>query len=339
MSVSKTRIALVGAIALLIAAGWFGCRLFRPLAVKPVPASFHSYDLAKGTFVPLEPPPEVFAIGLTYAKHIEETASDFDPGQPPPVFRKHPRAFARSGASVVMPDAKALAAAAEEQEQGLGGKLRERHPGAVALLDYEGELGIVLLETIDPEELAKPGFVPRIGFFVSNDLSARTLAILGEGRPDRYDYWGVSKSFPGFMPVGDRAWVPDRPVANGIPPVRIETRVNGVVRQQQAVVEMVYTPRQMLRFVHAAYPESPLRKGTMVLTGTPGGVALKNPRWQVRLANMAGMDRFRKLAVKLDGDTSTFLKPGDVVEVSAGPLGAVSVTIADAPAAPGTTGR
>ncbi len=302
--------------------------LLRPLPVTPVPAVFHEYDLTKGRFVALEAPSDVFGVGLSYAKHIEETASDFDPRSGPPVFRKHPRAVVGDGSSVVLPGAGALASALEDSEPGISDKLAAEDLSLDCLLDYEGELGFVLMDDVDPAELGRPDFIPQIGFFIANDLSARSIAILGEGMPNRYDYWGLSKSFPGFMPVGARAWVPDAPVANGIPPVTIETRVNGDVRQRQVVTGLVYTPRQMLRFIHDAYPEQPLRRGMMVLTGTPGGVAMKSPRWKVRLANAIRMSRFTKLSIKQDGDTSSFLEAGDEVTVSGGPLGSVGVTIA-----------
>jgi 2-keto-4-pentenoate hydratase/2-oxohepta-3-ene-1,7-dioic acid hydratase in catechol pathway len=303
--------------------------LFRPLPVTPVPAVFHEYDMSKGGFVALDDPSEIFGVGLSYAKHIEETASDFDPRSGPPIFRKHPRAIVRSGSSVILPDAEALSAAVEGFEPGIIKQLEAEKLGLTCLLDYEGELGFVLLEDVDPVELDRPDFIPQIGFFIANDLSSRSIAILGEGMTNRYDYWGLSKSFPGFMPVGGRAWIPDLPVANGIPPVIIETKVNGETRQRQVVTELVYTPRQMLRFIHETYPDQPLGKGMMVLTGTPGGVALKSPRWKVRLANAIGMSRFTKLSIKQDGDTTQFLKPGDEVTVSGGPLGSVTVTIAD----------
>ena len=87
--------------------------LFRPLAHKPEPAQFHCYYIAEGSYVPLDPPPQAFGIGLSYAAHIEETASTFDPGAAPPVFRKHTRALARTGAEVVMPGTNELVAAAE----------------------------------------------------------------------------------------------------------------------------------------------------------------------------------------------------------------------------------
>ena len=321
------RIATILGVVLLIVLLALGYWLFRPLPVNPVPASFHHYDLTKGSFVALDPPPEIFAIGLSYAKHIAETASQFDPDAAPPVFRKDLRSFVRTGASVAVPDSNKLFAAAEKLEPGLGESLRKEHPELSPLLDYEGELGFVLQEDIDPEDLGKPDFVPKLGFFISNDLSARTLAIMGEDQPNRYDYWGVSKSFPGFMPVDGQAWVPNEPVANGIPSVVIETKVNGETRQKQSTDQLIYTPLQILRFIHTTYPESPLRKGTMVLTGTPGGVALKAPRWLMRAGDLVGMSRFKKLSIKLDSDLSTFLKPGDQVVVSGEGLGSVTVRI------------
>jgi 2-keto-4-pentenoate hydratase/2-oxohepta-3-ene-1,7-dioic acid hydratase in catechol pathway len=316
----------IGLLILLVALGYY---LFRPLARKPTPARFHCYDLTRGSYVPLDAPPRAFGVGLSYAAHIEETASKFDPDAPPPIFRKDASALVRTGATVVMPDADALLAAAEALEPGLGVALREEHRDLSALLDYEGEMGFVLLEEVDPASLDDPEFAPRLGFFVGNDVSARTLAILGEGQPNRFDYWGVSKSFPGFMPVTDRAWVPDEAKPNGIPCVVIETTVDDEVRQQKSTDNLIYTPVQMLRFIRDKYPDTPLSSGTLVLTGTPGGVAMKTPRWLARLGDLMGLSRFKKLAAKLHGDTSRFLRPGDHVVVRGEALGEVRIVIAD----------
>lgn len=145
------RFFAVSGILLLLALLGLAYYLFRPLAIKPVPAAFHHYDLTHGSFVALDPPPEIFAVGLSYAKHIEETASEFDPAAVPPIFHKHPRAWVGSAVGVTMPDTDALCAAAEELEPGLGKTLRQKYPELPALLDYEGELGLVLLEDIDTD--------------------------------------------------------------------------------------------------------------------------------------------------------------------------------------------
>lgn len=320
--------ALVG-IILLVAILALAYYLFRPLAHKPRPAAFHWYDLARGSYLPLEPPPQAFGVGLSYAAHIEETASKFDPTEPPPIFRKDPSALVRTGAEVAIPGTDALVEAAESLEPGLGRALREKWGELSALLDYEVEMGFVLLDAVDRASLDETGFAPRLGFFIGNDVSARTLAILGEGQLNRFDFWGVSKSFAGFMPVADRVWVPDEAKPNGIPCVVIETTVNGELRQKQSTSNLIYTPVQMLRFIQAKYPDTTLEKGTIVLSGTPGGVAMKTPRWLARLSNLMGLTRFKKLAAKLGGDTSRFLSPGDHVAMRGQELGEISIVITD----------
>ena len=322
------KVALIVLAAVVVLIGLLAFHLFSPLRVRPVPADFDCYDLGQGAYVPLEVPPHAFGIGLSYAGHIEETASDFDPEASPPVFVKGPSATTRDGARAHLPTSDELIQTADAFEPGVGERLRADFPSIKALLDYEVEMGLVLLEDIDPSRLGDPSFAPRLGFFIANDLSARSIAILGEGQADRYGYWGVSKSFPGFMPIADRAWVPAEAKANGIPCVEIETTVNGELRQRQSTASLIYTPRQMLGFVHAAFPDGPLAAGTIVLTGTPGGVAMKTPRWLVRFGNLLGLNRFKKLSAKLRGDTARFLDVGDEVTVQGRGLGKVTVTIA-----------
>ncbi len=321
------KLAAVAGIVLLLALVALGYYLFRPLAHKPRPAAFHCYDMAKGSYVPLDPPPQAFGVGLSYASHIEETASKFDPKAPPPIFRKQPSALVRTGAEVAVPGTAELVAAAESLEPGLGTVLRQEHDALPALLDYEVEMGFVLLDDIDHASLGDAEFAPRLGFFIGNDVSARTLAILGEGQPTRFEFWGASKSFAGFMPVADRAWVPNETKRDGIPCVVIETTVNGELRQKQSTANLIYTPAQMLRFIVDKYPDTALPKGTIVLTGTPGGVAMNTPRWLARLSSLLGLNRFKKLAAKLSGDTSRFLNPGDRVVIRGQGLGEVDIVI------------
>lgn len=315
--------------------------LFRPLAHEPVPATFSCLDLSDGSFVTLERPTRAYGIGLSYAGHIHETASDFDPDSPPPVFSKHPRGFALDGAEVPIPTSDAMFAAADALQPGLGPEAREKLGDVTPLLDYEVELGVVLLEDVDPRDLQRDDYAPKLGFFIANDLSSRSVALLGEGQASRYEFWGASKSFPGFMPVGAEAFVPRVAGADSLPCVDIETRVNGEVRQRQNTRDLIYTPREMLRFVHAKYPDQPLQAGDIILTGTPSGVAVRVPRALVRLANLIGLDRFDKLEAALDKDQSRFLEPGDKVVVRGKGLGEVSVTIGPsaAPAEAGATAK
>jgi len=94
---------------------------------------------------------------------------------------------------------------------------------------------------------------------------------------------------------------------------------------------LIYTPLQMLQAIHRKYPNKPLQKADMVLTGTPGGVIMSTPRWLVRLAGIIGMDRLKKLT-KVTSDekgVAKFLKAGDKVLVKGEGLGSVEVRIAE----------
>ena len=300
--------------------------LFRPLSTIPSPADFTCLDLSDGSFISrdsLAPPNAIYGMGLTYSQHLIETAAEYDPEALPPIFKKNLRSLTGDQSEVPLPDLEEMAKACEELETEVADKIRSDFEELSPLLDYEVEMGFVLLEDIAAEELKNDAFIPQLGFFIANDLSARSLALLGEGTDMRYEYWGISKSFPGFTPISDQIWIPNAPTNNSIPCLRLETSVNGTVRQSQTTDNMIFTPLEMLRFIHQKYPGTKLQEGDMVLTGTPGGVAIATPRALVRLSNLLGFDRYRKLSVKLGGDLSPFLKEGDAVEISGEELGKV----------------
>lgn len=283
----------------------------------------------RGRLLPLElRPARVYGVALSYAGHARETGSLFRPPEGPAVFRKSP-ASVNAGGPARMPSRADLLAALERLEPGLGHRADRAFPRLAPLLDYEAELAFVLLDDVDWARIDEPAYAPRLGFFVANDLSARAVAVLGEGRPDRYDYWGVSKSFPGFLPVGRSMWVPAEPSLDAVPCVTLTAVVNGETRQRETTGRILYTPRAMLKAAAAAFPRNPPGRGDAVLTGTPGGVALRVPAWKTALANLLRLDRFRRLASVLGTAerSGLFLSPGDDVTVSAGPLGSVTTRI------------
>ncbi|MBX2874950.1 MAG: fumarylacetoacetate hydrolase family protein [Saprospiraceae bacterium] len=325
MSIKKILLAV-----LFVCIAGLAIYLFRPLSNVPSPAEFTCFGLEDGTFMAMDSlpaPQHIYGMGLTYSQHLKETAADFNPGAIPPIFHKKRQSLSRDGDEVKLPSTEQLIQGAAELEAEVADQLRADFKDLSAMLDYEVELGFVLLEDVSITDLREDDYVPALGFFIANDLSARSIALLGEGTSMRYEYWGISKSFPGFLPVGKQVWVPNRPTSNAIPCVKIETIVNGEVRQAQTTDNMIYTPVEMLRFIVEKYPETPLQRGDMILTGTPGGVAIATPRALVRLSNLLGFDRYKKLSIKQGGDLSGFLKAGDVVEVKGGGLGMVRTTI------------
>lgn len=321
------RILLIGGLALI---GGLVFYLFRPLSNAPAPASFDCLAMENGVFISkdsLPAPQRIYGMGLTYGKHLAETASEYNPDALPPIFKKELTSVTYNNATVRMPDMNEMVLGVQRLETEVATNLRMDYPELNPMLDYEVELGFVLLEDVETTDLAKEDFVPPLGFFIANDLSARSVALLGEGTNQRYEYWGVSKSFDGFMPMSNQIWIPNAPTSACIPCVKIETVVNGEVRQSQMTSDMIYTPLEMLRFIHQKYPNTPLQKGDLVLTGTPGGVAIATPRHLVRLSQLIGMDRYQKLSLKLDGDLTPFLKAGDKVEVKGEGFEGVSVVI------------
>lgn len=296
----------------LIAA--LGCALVACGGSTPAPADHVCLDLDAGTVHALAPPVGVVGVGLSYAEHLKETGQSTEGG--PPLFDK---AYSPTTEVVHIPDPVEHAAALDRTEDGLASAVVEAGLELRPLVDYEVELGLVLLSDYTP------GTVADLGYFVANDLSERAHAILGEGQERRYAYWGDSKGHPGFLPTTPSVWRPRRPVADGIPCVTLQTTVNGEVVQSQSTRDLVYTTSQLLDSA-AARAGGALPAGTWLLTGTPAGVALATPAWKISLANLVGLDRFQRLGIVL-GRAEAFLAPGDRVEVSGEGLGSVAVTL------------
>jgi 2-keto-4-pentenoate hydratase/2-oxohepta-3-ene-1,7-dioic acid hydratase in catechol pathway len=325
------KIVITVAFAISISLFLLFIYLDRELLQEIQPAQFSCLNQDQGYFIDNTlQPKNIYGVGLTYAKHINETASDFDLVAGPPVFRKSSSSFVKGDTLVAMPSHSKLLKSLNELEPGIDIALHNKEIKLLALLDYEAELAFVLLENVVNTDLDNADFIPQIGFLIANDISARSLAIMGEGQQNRFDYWGASKSFPRFTPVSRSIWVPHTHLPDAIPCVVLKTYVDGNLRQSENTNNLIYTPVDMLRFIHKSYPSAPLRKGDMILTGTPGGVTFNVPRWKARLANLIGLDRFQKLAISQKKKSAEkFLNVGSEVRVSAEWLENVDITITE----------
>lgn len=282
----------------------------------------------RGTWIDTPAPSNIIALGLTYRAHARETGGETDPV----VFHIDPAAWSASERELLQPSSKRLLEALASVESDLPAVLREAGFGFMpAMLDYEAELGLLLLDGLaDPEAIADLETRGRVALLLVNDVTARSVQILGEGQPDRLSYWTAAKSLPGFSPTSSHAFVPARFDLDAWPALRLETRVNGVVRQEAALDLLIETPRQMLKRVYAAM--GPLAAGTLISTGTPAGVAFSVPRWKRVLGELM-LDRFGKLraALGIYSASADFLRPGDVVQVRAGWLGTLERVIGSEP--------
>lgn len=263
----------------------------------------------------------VVALGLTYGDHAKETGRKLERGAPPISFTKHHSALHRGDGHTAVPDSAALLAALDAVEPGVAATLRERLAVVPAVMDYEGELAVVALADIDHAALVA-GTPQPLGLAAANDLTARVCQALGEGLEDPYAYWTCAKSFPNFLPVAPRVWAPAGGLVK-LPDLTLRTKVNGEVRQQASSKLLIYDLAAIIGAAQA-HLGRPLVRGDVVLTGTPAGGGLRLSPFKRRVAALV-KDRFRKteLLVSTYATSTALLRPGDVIEVDAGPAGRV----------------
>ncbi|MBU0791241.1 MAG: fumarylacetoacetate hydrolase family protein [Gammaproteobacteria bacterium] len=157
-------------------------------------------------------------------------------------------------------------------------------PGAEAG-DWEIELAFVI-GTLAQRVSEADALKHVAGYCLANDVSERDWQIKRGGQ------WGKGKSFDGFGPLGPWLVTSDElPEPQNIP---LELRVNGEVRQMSSTADMIFPVAEIVSHLSQFMTLLP---GDVVITGTPEGVGL---------------------GIK---PTPVFLRRGDVMTLSAGPLG------------------
>ncbi|NUS30520.1 MAG: fumarylacetoacetate hydrolase family protein [Streptomyces sp.] len=142
-------------------------------------------------------------------------------------------------------------------------------PAHVTLLDYEIELGLVMGAPLPVgtvvEERDLPSYVA--GLVVTNDISARDVQLT---RTQFYE----SKSYPTFTPTGPYLSLLEPDDFAHLLDLRLTLSVNDELRQDRTLADMIVRPAQALTLL-ARFQT--LDAGDLLLTGTPGGTALKAP--------------------------------------------------------------
>ncbi|WP_280216598.1 fumarylacetoacetate hydrolase family protein [Nocardia neocaledoniensis] len=182
-------------------------------------------------------------------------------------------------------------------------------PAHVRLLDYEVEIGLVIGRevpvgtTIGADNLAE--FVA--GLVVTNDVSARDIQL-----PKTQFY--EAKSYPTFTPVGPALVLVDAEELKRFTDLRLRLWVNGEVRQDMTVADMIYKPAEALQSLTRFQR---LDAGDLVLTGTPVGTAISAPPKPVELIGSLLPTALKwRLFFKGQAKNPKYLQDGDVVEVS-----------------------
>ena len=178
-------------------------------------------------------PSKIVCIGRNYREHAKELNHPI-PSEPL-IFLKPPSAVLAPGGTVLRPVS-----------------LSQR-------VDHEGELGVVigkrchhLRQTDNVRDFI-------LGYTCVNDVTARDLQ-------NKDGQWSRAKGFDTFCPIGPI-------VASDLDPwkgVRVQTRVNGQLRQDGNTVDFLFTLNVIMRFISQVMTLEP---GDLIATETPAGVS------------------------------------------------------------------
>ncbi|OQO07452.1 hypothetical protein B0A48_07149 [Cryoendolithus antarcticus] len=222
-------------------------------------------DQVKTLLGPLreEDVPIIRCIGLNYKSHIKETGRALP--EVPTVFTKPAPAVADHDIAIPVP------------------RLAQQQ------CDYEGELTILIGRSAKDVSAADAlDYVA--GYTVGNDVSARDW----QREPNKagvIPQWCFSKSFDKYAPLGPV--IVSTKILGAAEDLELTTSVNGEVRQRGSTGDLCHGVRELVAFCSQGQT---LQKGSLIMTGTPGGVGL-----------------FMK--------PPNFLKDGDVVEVEISGIG------------------
>ena len=123
-------------------------------------------------------------------------------------------------------------------------------------VDYEGEMAVVI-GRIARNVRTEEAFRVILGYTCANDVTLRDLQKT-DGQ------WARAKGFDGSCPLGP--WIETDLDPND---VRVETRLNGDVRQAGQTSDMVYGVASLIEHITTFMTLLP---GDVILTGTPEGV-------------------------------------------------------------------
>jgi len=189
------------------------------------------FPISSVKFLPPVEPTKIIAIGVNYIDHAQELGVSAP--EEPIIFLKPPSALIGDRDPIILPKASSR-------------------------VDYEGELAVVIGKRCRnvPRERAKE-FI--LGYTCFNDVTARDLQA-------KDGQWSRAKSFDTFAPMGP--YIAELEDASKL---RIQTRVNGEIRQRSNTSNMIFDVPALIEFVSSIMT---LEKGDVISTGTPSGIGM-----------------------------------------------------------------
>lgn len=164
-------------------------------------------------------------------------------------------------------------------------------PKSSTMLDYEGELAIVIGK--GGRHIAEQDAMSHVaGFACANDASVRDWQW-------HTQQFTPGKNFPATGGLGPWMVTPDE--ITDLNAVTVTTRLNGQVMQHASIADLIFPLPTIVAYLSGFTPLSP---GDLILTGTPGGVGAKR-------------------------EPPVWMKPGDVVDVEIAEVGLLSNTVVE----------
>ncbi|ARM92141.1 fumarylacetoacetate hydrolase protein (plasmid) [Rhizobium sp. CIAT894] len=217
--------------------------------------------------IPIPSPEKIICVGVNFPDRNEEYKDGQTAPSNPSLFIRFLRSFTGHGEPLVRPP---------ESPQ----------------LDYEGEIVIVIgkggRRIAEADALSHIAALSLCNEGTIRDWVRHAKFNVTQGK--NFDRTGAIG--PWLIPFTDAAQLED---------IKLETRVNGEVRQSDRTSRMIFSFRKIINYISTF---TTLVPGDVIVTGTPTGAGA----------------RF---------DPPIWLKPGDVVEVEADGLGILKNTIAD----------
>ena len=221
-------------------------------AAKYTSASGHYSALDVMIEAPLARPPKILAIGLNYRAHAEESNMDIP---------KHPMVFTKQATSANGPYAPI------------------HSPPETQMLDYEGELGVVIGKRCRRVSKQDANRVIA-GFCVLNDVSVREWQFLAT--PPQFT---MGKSWDTHNPFGPAIVTPDEVDPHNL---MLRTFVNGDLRQKTSTSDLIFNCYDIIEFLTTAFTLEP---GDVIATGTPSGVGISmQPQGTLKLGDVVKVE-------------------------------------------------
>ncbi|RXH35227.1 2-hydroxyhepta-2,4-diene-1,7-dioate isomerase [Bradyrhizobium nanningense] len=218
--------------------------------------------------IPVPAPEKIICVGVNFPDRNEEYKDGQAAPSNPSLFIRFPRSFTGHEQALLRPP---------ESPQ----------------LDYEGEIVIVIGK--GGRRIAKAEALGHIAALsLCNEGTIRDWVRHAKFNVTQGKNFDATGSMgPWLIPYTDESQLAD---------IKLETRVNGEVRQQDRTSRMIFSFRKIINYISTF---TTLVPGDVIVTGTPTGAGA----------------RF---------DPPIWLKPGDVVEVEAEGIGVLRNTVADA---------